>query len=34
MSLYEILQPGGGIEYSNEEPGAVWVKRVTDVYSK
>src|SRR6266540_1501784 len=34
MSPYEILQPGGSIEYFNEEPGAVWVKRVTDVYSK
>jgi len=34
MSPYEILQPGGSIEYFNDEPGAVWVKRVTDVYSK
>src|SRR5918994_1379470 len=34
MSPYEILQPGGSIEYFNEEPGAVWVKRVTDVYPK
>jgi uncharacterized protein with von Willebrand factor type A (vWA) domain len=34
MSPYEILQPGGSIEYFNEEPGAVWMKRVTDVYSK
>jgi len=34
MSPYEILQPGGSVEYFNEEPGAVWVKRVTDVYSK
>ncbi len=34
MSPYEILQPGGSVEYSNEEPGAVWVKRVTDVYQK
>jgi uncharacterized protein with von Willebrand factor type A (vWA) domain len=34
MSPYEILQPGGSIEYFNEEPGAVWVKRVTEVYSK
>src|SRR5437879_1549919 len=30
MSSYEILQPGGSVEYFNEEPGAVWVKRVTD----
>src|SRR5467141_1375776 len=34
MSPYEILQPGGSIEYYNEEPGAAWIKRVTDVYSK
>ncbi len=34
MSPYEILQPGGSIEYFNEEPGAMWVKRVTDVYAK
>src|SRR5438105_8148372 len=34
MSPYEILQPGGSVEYFNEEPGAAWVKRVTDVYSK
>ncbi|HUQ76680.1 MAG TPA: hypothetical protein VM183_18320, partial [Burkholderiales bacterium] len=34
MSPYEILQPGGSVEYFNEEPGAVWVKRVTEVYSK
>ncbi len=34
MSPYEILQPGGSIEYFNEEAGAVWMKRVTDVYQK
>ncbi|HUQ24095.1 MAG TPA: VWA domain-containing protein [Burkholderiales bacterium] len=34
MSPYEILQPGGSVEYFNEEPGAVWVKRITDVYQK
>jgi hypothetical protein len=34
MSPYEILQPGGSIEYFNEEPGAAWIRRVTDVYSK
>ena len=34
MSPYEILQPGGSVEYFNEEPGAVWVKRVTEVYPK
>ncbi len=25
MSPYEILQPGGSVEYNNEEPGAVWI---------
>jgi uncharacterized protein len=34
MSPYEILQPGGSIEYSNEEAGAVWMKRMLDVYPK
>ena len=34
MSPYEILQPGGSIEYFNEEAGAVWVKRMTDIYQK
>ena len=34
MSPYEILQPGGSIEYFNEEAGAVWVKRVTEIYTK
>ena len=34
MSPYEILQPGGSIEYHNEEAGAVWIKRMLDIYSK
>jgi uncharacterized protein with von Willebrand factor type A (vWA) domain len=34
MSPYEILQPGGSVEYFNEEPGAAWIRRVTEVYSK
>src|SRR6478752_3771209 len=34
MSPYEILQPGGSVEYLNEEPGAAWIKRVTDVYQR
>jgi uncharacterized protein with von Willebrand factor type A (vWA) domain len=25
MSPYEVLQPGGSVEYSNEEAGAVWL---------
>jgi hypothetical protein len=34
MSPYEILQPGGSIEYHNEEAGAVWLRRMLDVYPK
>jgi uncharacterized protein with von Willebrand factor type A (vWA) domain len=34
MSPYEILQPGGSIEYHNEEPGAVWLRRMLEVYPK
>ncbi len=34
MSPYEVLQPGGSIEYSNDEAGAVWLKRVLDVYPR
>ena len=29
MSPYEILQPGGSVEYNNEEPGAEWLQRLT-----
>jgi uncharacterized protein with von Willebrand factor type A (vWA) domain len=32
MSPYEITQPNGSIEYSNEEPGAVWLQRLLDHY--
>ena len=32
MSPYEITVPGGSVEHMNEEPGAMWMKRVTDVY--
>ena len=32
MSPYEITVPGGSVEYFNEEPGAVWLKRLTDIY--
>jgi uncharacterized protein with von Willebrand factor type A (vWA) domain len=34
MSPYEILQPGGSVEYSNDEAGAVWMKRLLEVYPK
>jgi uncharacterized protein with von Willebrand factor type A (vWA) domain len=32
MSPYEISVAGGSVEHMNEEPGAVWLKRVTDIY--
>ena len=32
MSPYEITVPGGSVEHMNEEPGALWVKRVSDIY--
>jgi uncharacterized protein len=32
MSPYEITQPGGAVEYMNEEPGSLWMRRVTDIY--
>ena len=34
MSPYEIAMPGGSVEHWNEEAGAVWLKRVTDIYEK
>jgi uncharacterized protein with von Willebrand factor type A (vWA) domain len=34
MSPYEILQPGGSVEYNNEEAGAVWLQRLTHAYPK
>ena len=34
MSPYEILQPGGSVEYSNEEPGAEWLQRLTHAFPK
>ena len=32
MSPYEITYPGGSVEHWNEEPGATWVDRVTEIY--
>ncbi|VCU69874.1 VWA domain containing CoxE-like protein [Pigmentiphaga humi] len=32
MSPYEILQPGGSVEYHNEEAGAVWLQRMAAAY--
>jgi uncharacterized protein with von Willebrand factor type A (vWA) domain len=32
MSPYEITMAGGSVEHWNDEPGALWLQRVTDVY--
>ena len=34
MSPYEILQPGGSVEYANEEAGAEWLQRLTRHYPR
>ncbi len=34
MSPYEVLRPGGSLEYMNEEAGADWLQRLTRVYSR
>jgi len=34
MSPYEITYPGGSVEHWNEEPGALWLHRVTDIYER
>ena len=34
MSPYEILQPGGSVEYNNEEAGSQWMQRLTDAFPK
>lgn len=34
MSPYELFSVGGSVEYMNAEPGAVWLKRVTDHFDK
>ena len=34
MSPYEILQPGGSVEYMNDEAGAVWMDRLTSHFPK
>lgn len=33
MSPYEIASPGGSVEHWNEEAGAVWFKRLTQVFT-
>lgn len=32
MSPYEVTYPGGSVEHWNEEPGAVWLRRVVETY--
>jgi len=34
MSPYEVLQPGGSVEYNNEEAGAEWLQRLTYAFPK
>jgi uncharacterized protein with von Willebrand factor type A (vWA) domain len=34
MSPYEIVYAGGSVEHWNDEPGAVWIKRLLNVYHK
>ncbi len=34
MSPYEIVYAGGSVEHWNQEPGAVWIKRLLNSYSK
>jgi uncharacterized protein with von Willebrand factor type A (vWA) domain len=34
MSPYELMQAGGSVEYSNDEAGIVWLKRLIDTYRR
>ena len=34
MAPYEITHPGGSVEHYNEEPGALWLTRLTQTYPK
>jgi uncharacterized protein len=34
MSPYEVLQPGGSVEYNNEEAGAEWLARFCHAFPK
>ncbi|UBM12010.1 vWA domain-containing protein [Cupriavidus metallidurans] len=34
MSPYEILQPGGSVEYNNAEAGAVWLNRMIEQFPR
>lgn len=33
MSPYELTYPGGAVEHWNEEAGALWLERITGIYS-
>lgn len=33
MSPYEIAVPGGSVEHWNEEPGAIWLKRLQNAFA-
>ncbi len=34
MSPYEIIQPGGSVEYMNDEAGSVWMERMTKHFKR
>lgn len=34
MSPYEVMQPGGSVEYNNAEAGAVWLRRLADQFPR
>jgi uncharacterized protein with von Willebrand factor type A (vWA) domain len=34
MSPYEVVQPGGSVEYNNAEAGAVWLRRLADQFPR
>ncbi len=34
MSPYEIVYAGGSVEHWNDEPGAIWIKRLLNTYPK
>jgi uncharacterized protein with von Willebrand factor type A (vWA) domain len=34
MSPYEVMAVGGSVEHFNEEPGAIWMRRLTDHFQK
>ena len=34
MSIYEILHPGGAIDFYNEESGATWMGRLLDTFER